>query len=58
MQLSSAILDVFFPEPLPEASPLWAHPKVRVFPHVSAMTNIASAAEQMLANRCGIGSRR
>jgi glyoxylate/hydroxypyruvate reductase A len=49
--LSSAILDVFATEPLPPTSRLWKHPKVRVFPHVSSMTNIETAIEQMLQNR-------
>lgn len=49
--LASAILDVFDPEPLPASSRLWAHPRVRVFPHVSSMTNIETAVAQMLSNR-------
>lgn len=51
LQLEGAILDVFELEPLPANSPLWGHPNIRIFPHVSSMTNINTAVEQILHNR-------
>jgi phosphoglycerate dehydrogenase-like enzyme len=34
-QLAGASLDVTDPEPLPAGHPLYAHPKVRLSPHIS-----------------------
>jgi glyoxylate/hydroxypyruvate reductase A len=36
-KLKGAMLDVFSREPLPR-SPLWAHPRVAMTPHVAAVT--------------------
>lgn len=45
--LAGAALDVFRQEPLPPDNPLWSHPKVRVTPHVSAITVIGPSARQV-----------
>ena len=45
--LSGACLDVFRTEPLPSNHPLWTHPGITVWPHVSAQTNPPTAAAQV-----------
>jgi len=45
--LRGATLDVMVTEPLPADHPFWDHPKVNVWPHVSAQTNPESAGEQV-----------
>jgi glyoxylate/hydroxypyruvate reductase A len=49
-QLSEAALDVTDPEPLPIGHALWAHPKLRITPHIASMTQPHSAAEVVLDN--------
>lgn len=47
--LAGATLDVFREEPLPAAHPFWRHPKIRMTPHVSAVTLAELSARQVAA---------
>ncbi len=49
-QLSSAILDVSEPEPLPENHPFWRHPRILLTPHIASMTQPETAARVVLEN--------
>ena len=49
-QLAGACLDVFRKEPLPPDHPFWHHPKIRVTPHISSLTNPAAVVPQIVEN--------
>lgn len=48
--LSTAILDVTDPEPLPPSHPFWDHPRIVVTPHIAAETQPQTAVEVVLEN--------
>ncbi len=49
-QLAYAALDALWPEPLPQNSPLWLHPKVTVMPHVARRPTVAQLVTEIAAN--------
>ena len=55
--LAHAVLDVFETEPLPATHVFWFHPRVTLWPHAAAQTELRSAAAMVAANveavRCG-----
>lgn len=48
--LSYAALDALWPEPLPQESPLWHHPKVTVMPHVARRPTVDQLVTEVAAN--------
>ena len=49
-QLAGACLDVFRLEPLPQEHPFWRTPNILLTPHISAVTNAATAVAQIAEN--------
>jgi glyoxylate/hydroxypyruvate reductase A len=49
-QLSSAMIDVTDPEPLPAGHAFWTHPKIILTPHIASVTQPASAARAVIEN--------
>ena len=47
--LAAATLDVYPVEPLPKESPLWAHPKITVMPHVARKIDPSDLAPRICA---------
>ena len=48
--LEHAALDALWPEPLPQSSPLWLHPKVTIMPHVARRPTVRQLVTEIVAN--------
>ena len=48
--LAHAVLDVFDSEPLPATHVFWFHPRITVWPHAAAQTDLRSAVAVVAAN--------
>ncbi len=46
-RLAGATLDVFRTEPLPSGHAFWSHPRIRITPHVAAVTLVDEGAQQV-----------
>lgn len=48
--IAYAYLDVFRQEPLPKEHAFWHHKQIQITPHISAVTNLDTALEQVVEN--------
>jgi len=46
--IREAVLDVVAIEPLPKDSPLWSHPKIKITPHIAAVTSVEEGVKCFL----------
>ncbi|MBW8777719.1 MAG: glyoxylate/hydroxypyruvate reductase A, partial [Burkholderiales bacterium] len=49
-RIAHAVLDVFDSEPLPPTHVFWFHPRITVWPHAAAQTDLRSAVAVVAAN--------